>query len=341
MLDNKTLIDNIRKLCDKNNIKITNLEKELGFGAGIISRWGNDADPSLSKIIQVADYFKVSLDDIVNDKNACNDKFLNKLIQDTANRKIIWNIYDSKNKLNPKQYYAYSDLQVDSFQTKEEYDDFISYHKEISYFVNIGNGYFSIYGQYNGYEITNPQNIQLFIQPSFESELIPQEIYKSTQLLSLWLKILYNIGEKAPDEIKAEELKLFFINNNDETDCDIQQNNINRKEINNIILKTMYSCCLINKNNGNIIDCVYTVATPFMAQLFYDKNKSSAGVFNSAEIIEGNKLMLESQNTVMKLSGITSNRNNPTGFLSLTNILKDAGFNITNDDLENTTFYKK
>ena len=65
MLNNKELFNNIKTLCDEKGIKITNLEKELGFGGGIISRWGNNADPSLSKIVDIADYFNVTIDELI------------------------------------------------------------------------------------------------------------------------------------------------------------------------------------------------------------------------------------------------------------------------------------
>lgn len=213
MLNNKILIENIKKLCDKNNIKITNLEKELGFGAGIISRWGNDADPSLSKIIQVADYFHVSIDEVVGHNNIINDKFLEKLISQTEEKIIQWNAYDNENEDQPKQYFGFSFLKVTDFINIEDFNDFIASHKELSYYIQINNKYVSLYGQYNDFNITKPEELKLFIQISKESELIPQ-LYDTKQLMPLWLKVLYTMGASAPDEIKVEEFKNNFVLNN-------------------------------------------------------------------------------------------------------------------------------
>lgn len=210
MLNNKVLIDNIRKLCDSNGIKITNLEKELGFGAGIISRWGNDADPSLSKIIQVANYFHVSLDDIVGLNNV-NDVFLEKLITQTINNTIKWKSYDDITSNFPKQYFNSSFSEYD-FLDQNDINDFLTTHKELSYFCNINSGFVSLYALYSYDNITSPDEIKLFIQATTDSRLIEQH-YTNEQLKALWLKVIYTIGDNAPDEIKAEDLKNSFVLN--------------------------------------------------------------------------------------------------------------------------------
>lgn len=60
---NGILLSNIRELCKKNNISVADLEKNLGIGAGTISRW-NKANPSFDKITAIAKYFKVSIDEL-------------------------------------------------------------------------------------------------------------------------------------------------------------------------------------------------------------------------------------------------------------------------------------
>ncbi len=220
MLNNKILIENINKLCNKHNIKITNLEKKLGFGAGIINRWGNDADPSLSKIIQIADYFKVSIDEVVGYNNVINDEFLEKIISQTEDKIIQWKSYNENTENQPKQHYGFLDLSVNDFNSIEEFDNYISFHKEISYYTQINNGYISLYGQYNGFNIFKPEELELFIQPTIESDLIPQKNYSTKQLTQLWLKVLYSMETNAPDEIKAEEFKNTFILNKSVTNDD-------------------------------------------------------------------------------------------------------------------------
>ncbi len=224
MLDNKILIDNIRRLCDEHNLKITNLEKELGFGAGIINRWGNDADPSLSKIMQVAEYFHVSIDDIIGYKYIVHDEFLEKLIFQTSNKIIQWKNYSNKNDKEPKQYFEF-DINSYEFIDQSDIDYFFETHKELSYYHDINGAYVSIYAYYEHHNIISPNEIKLFIQPAFEAELIEQD-YSYEQLKTLWLKILYNMEMNAPDEIKAEEFKNSFVNTPD---------NLNNEKINDFL----------------------------------------------------------------------------------------------------------
>ena len=61
------LYDNIKILCDKNNISIPQLERELNFGAGTIYKW-QIVSPSVDNLQKVADYFKVTIDSLVPKK---------------------------------------------------------------------------------------------------------------------------------------------------------------------------------------------------------------------------------------------------------------------------------
>lgn len=61
------LYDNIKILCDKNNISTPQLERELKFGAGTIYKW-QTVSPSVDNLQKVADFFKVTIDSLVPKK---------------------------------------------------------------------------------------------------------------------------------------------------------------------------------------------------------------------------------------------------------------------------------
>lgn len=250
MLDNKVLIDNIRRLCDKHDIKITNLEKELGFGAGIISRWGKDADPSLSKILQIAEYFKVSIDDIVGYEYIVHDKFIEKLISQTACKVIRWNHYDNNQNESPKQYFEPS-YESYIFTSQKDVDNFVEKHKEISYYTSINYGYVSVYASYEYHNIIMPFNIKLFIQPDKDAELIEQD-FTYDQLKVLWLKILYSMEEDIPDIIKAEELKNSFVNENEAS--------LEQFKDNPVALKQIYN--QVTQINPELVDIINKLNSP-------------------------------------------------------------------------------
>lgn len=56
-----TLKDRIKELCKKNGISMNQLEEELGFGSGYISKLGKST-PNSKYIQKIADYFGVSVD---------------------------------------------------------------------------------------------------------------------------------------------------------------------------------------------------------------------------------------------------------------------------------------
>ncbi len=206
-MSNEQIVNSIRSICKEHNISITKLEETLGMSQGLISRWSK-SDPSLSKIIDIAEYFNISLDDVVGYKNIINDKFIEKLLLQTTNGILKWHSYNNNENI-PKQYFV--PLNNYDFLDQEDANEYFNTHIELSFYTCINNGYISIYGFYEYDNIKTPTDIKLFIQPTDNASLIFQD-YTKEQLISLWLKILYTLNEEAPDAIKAEELKNNFIN---------------------------------------------------------------------------------------------------------------------------------
>ena len=217
-MNNELLVQSIRNLCKSNNISISQLENELNFGAGLVSRWVKSS-PSLDKIVDIANYFHVSLDEVVGYHNVINDKFLEKLIKQTEDKTIQWNKYLAEDSNNlPKQYHENINYE---FISQQDAEDFFFNHAEISYYVKIQESYVSLYGTYDHQNILNPSDLKLFIQPNDDASLIEQ-FYSYEQIKALWLKVLYSLGENAPDEIKVEEFKNSFVNEGN-------TNSLNRK----------------------------------------------------------------------------------------------------------------
>lgn len=207
-MDNEMLVTTIRELCQSKSIAISQLETDLEFGAGLISRW-TKSSPSIDKIVDIANYFNVSLDEVVGYHNIINDKFLEKLIKQTSNNTVKWNKYSNADEIQPKRFSYPCDF--DNFSDQYDYIKYCETHKEISYYVKVNSVYISIFGCYEYQNILHPSEIKLFIQPGDDTDLVEQD-YDYDQLKALWLKVLYALGENAPDEIKAEEFKNSFIN---------------------------------------------------------------------------------------------------------------------------------
>lgn len=55
---------NISNLCRDKGISIAKLERELGFGNSTVRGWANSS-PTVEKLKAVADYFGVTVDDLL------------------------------------------------------------------------------------------------------------------------------------------------------------------------------------------------------------------------------------------------------------------------------------
>lgn len=63
---NHTIFANIKCLCKKRGITIAKLEKECKFGNATIRGW-KQSSPTVDKLKAVADYFGVTLDELLAD----------------------------------------------------------------------------------------------------------------------------------------------------------------------------------------------------------------------------------------------------------------------------------
>lgn len=206
-MDNDLLVKSIRDLCKKNNIAISQLENELQFGAGLISRW-NKNTPSLDKIIDIAKYFHASLDEVVgfNINQSDRDDFLNLLLENTQNGNIIWHSL-GKSDIDDIQTYGLVGYDNYSEYSPDENDDY-------TFYMKYQEGYIVLYSVCHIDNVINPLKLYLAIQPRMDSttcKLVNQK-YDKEELLPLYLKVLTSLRDEAPDEIKAEALKASFIN---------------------------------------------------------------------------------------------------------------------------------
>lgn len=63
---------NISNLCRDRGISISRLEKEMGFGNATIRGWATSS-PTVEKLKAVADYFHVTVDELIRDEEGEHD----------------------------------------------------------------------------------------------------------------------------------------------------------------------------------------------------------------------------------------------------------------------------
>lgn len=60
------IFENIQKLCKEKGITISELERELNFGNGVIGRWRESA-PRIDNAKKVANYFGVTIEQLLEE----------------------------------------------------------------------------------------------------------------------------------------------------------------------------------------------------------------------------------------------------------------------------------
>lgn len=63
------LLKNIRRLCSEKSVAIAKLERETGIGNGTIGRW-DISSPSIENVQKVAEYFGVTVDELIKKEEA-------------------------------------------------------------------------------------------------------------------------------------------------------------------------------------------------------------------------------------------------------------------------------
>lgn len=224
-MDNELLVKSIRELCKKNNVAVSQLENDLNFGAGLISRWIKSS-PSLDKIIDISDYFHVSIDEVVGYNINTNDVFLSKLYDQTSNGDIKW----TNSKIMKQEGAMIKLYSIFEEPGVLQSDD----EAETSYAIRFQNGYIIIYAYYYFDEMLKPKRIILFIQPSDDSYLVDQH-YTTKELMPLWIKLLNNLDDETPDEVRAEIVKNEFVRNK----TLINHNSISSNKLSNLDIENI------------------------------------------------------------------------------------------------------
>ncbi|MCM1233774.1 MAG: helix-turn-helix domain-containing protein, partial [Ruminococcus flavefaciens] len=175
------------------------------FSPSLISRW-KDKNPNIDRLIDIAKKFHISLDELIDfDIHQIDrDDFLNLLIENTQNNNIEWH---SLSKLFVDEVQTYNLVNTESFNKYHP-----SKYEESTFYTKYQKGYIIIYSVYSKENCYEPVEIFLAIQPQEkECKLITQS-YDKELLFALYLKIINSLQDEAPDEIKAEALKISFIN---------------------------------------------------------------------------------------------------------------------------------
>ncbi len=131
-MDTSVLLNNIRALCKKNKISISRLESDLFYSPGLISRWSKNT-PSLDRVLDIANYFGVSLDELVShstNHDTDNKRLILALLNRAKTDEINWEILNFQNPPIPL-----ADISSQSFFPFGECDCYYTTFKEGFFFL--------------------------------------------------------------------------------------------------------------------------------------------------------------------------------------------------------------
>lgn len=200
-MNNELLVKTIRNICAENGITVSQLEKTLNFSPSLISRWVKTS-PSLDKIVDIADYFNMQIDNVIGrtikSNNVSSEEFIDTLYSMTINNNITWEVYtDRLLDLESDKRFNFED---DGYENKEL---FVSSYKS---------GFFLLYCQYDEEKGAIAEiDIQIYIRPDKKSKAVLQDIDEK-KAYQLW-SYIHTSFYGTLDEVKAEELKNNFVNN--------------------------------------------------------------------------------------------------------------------------------
>ena len=203
-MNNEAIVNSIKNLCKDNNITVGQLEKEVGLSQGLVSKW-KDKTPSLDKIVDIADYFHVSLDEVVGrnqNSHNCENNLINALIAMTTDNEIQWSYID--------------DFKSENINDKSFEEVFNIYDEEVEiYKCKYNNSYIFLVVQYCLNEgLMKDIYIQLYLQPDKNSNPIYQDI--DIELAEeFWLEVRKPF-KGIPDELKANIIKQQIISHNEQ-----------------------------------------------------------------------------------------------------------------------------
>ena len=103
---NEILVNNIRKICKSKKIQISQMEAELGFSPGLISRWNRTkTSPAFDKVVAVMEYLYITYEELTGDdkikkvnfssearnqRNQSQNSIYETLLKGTADGNIVW-----------------------------------------------------------------------------------------------------------------------------------------------------------------------------------------------------------------------------------------------------------
>lgn len=201
----RVLTDNIRMQCKKQHLSITNMERELGFSPGLISRWTKSkTSPAFDKIYEIAEYLKVSIDDLLRDRSV--DGELGEKITEFRNEFKEERILE-QGILSPNL--KWCDIREDetfscrNISNDVLFENFQMYQRHYCYYTEVGTGILYLSIMTDNLEKTSLVNLFVQYEEGGKLEKVKVSEIKKRQLLEI-------VNPSLRKELYSESKEKFF-----------------------------------------------------------------------------------------------------------------------------------
>lgn len=204
------LVENIRKICRNKHVSIMQMESDLGFSAGLISRWSKTkTSPSFDKIVDVMNYLDITYEDLMGNMNMSgevksekgvdgvdDDRILIQLEKGSVNGILAWEM-------------ACEDMPFE-VETDVIFPHMLAYYMHRCYYLPYGSGWFLLSVQYNEDTADALATVYMLPAAGMNIEKLEQSEEHAMKLLHVIDEEVFNtINRNMKDKMKEE-----FLNEN-------------------------------------------------------------------------------------------------------------------------------
>lgn len=199
------LVETIRRLCREKRVSITQMENDLGFSNGLISRWcKTKTSPSFDKIVAIMKYLNITYDELMGGElqsgtaNFSSNQdpkidYCKKLLKDSEAGRIDW-----KDICDEMSFHI-------SFE--QIFPDWYNYHAHRIFYTKFGYGCFFIALQWNECTLEMNVNIYMLTDDGLDPEILPDKENSAKKILKYADKNLYEeIVQKKSEKMKEDYL---------------------------------------------------------------------------------------------------------------------------------------
>lgn len=183
------LVTSIRHICRQKNISISQMEADLGFSPGLISRWNKTkTSPSFDKIVAIVDYLDITFDELMSGDmqgQSENTTFIHRKEREICEKLL------KKSESGQMEWFELSKDGPFYVPFEDVFLEWREYRFHIVYYTSFGTGYFIMALQYHDESLDMRVDLFSLAEVGFDLKHIHDVDSKAKKILKYANKELY------------------------------------------------------------------------------------------------------------------------------------------------------